>query len=165
MSPFKTLLAASAAVSFALPAFADPQIAIEDAYARSAGANAMAGAAFMTIVNTGDQDDRMIGARATVSKVVELHTHIENDQGVMQMVEVKEGFPVPAGGKHMLARGGDHVMFMGLTEPFEQGKVLSVTLVFEKSGEITVDIPVDLERKPMQGGAMDHSTMNSGSGG
>ncbi len=58
-----------------------------------------------------------------------------------------------------MARGGDHVMFMGLTAPFEQGKTLSVTLNFEKAGEMVVEIPVDLERKgAMEGGGakMDH---------
>ncbi|MCI2400393.1 copper chaperone PCu(A)C [Aliiroseovarius subalbicans] len=154
MSPIKTLLAATAAVSFAIPAFAESHIMIQDAYARAAGMNAMAGAAFMQIMNHGDEDDRMIAAKATVSKRVELHTHIENDEGVMRMVEVEEGFPVAAGETHMLQRGGDHVMFMGLTEPFTDGKVISVTLVFEKAGEITVDIPVDLNRKPANGMAM-----------
>ena len=51
---------------------------------------------------------------------------------------------------HALARGGDHVMFMGLNAPFEQGNMLNVTLVFEKAGEIEVQIPVDLERTEME---------------
>jgi periplasmic copper chaperone A len=38
------------------------------------------------------------------------------------------------------------VMFMGLNRPMEQGDTIAVTLIFEKSGRIEVDIPVDLER-------------------
>lgn len=148
MSPIKTLFAATAAISFALPAFAGSMIMVDDAYARAAGANAMAGAAFMQLMNHGDEDDRLIEARSDASKRVELHTHIENDEGVMRMVEVEEGFPVPAGTAHMLQRGGDHVMFMGLNQPWNHGDTLTVTLVFEKAGEVTVEIPVDLERKP-----------------
>jgi copper(I)-binding protein len=46
-------------------------------------------------------------------------------------------------------------MFLGLTQPFEQGKMIPVTLVFERAGEIAVEIPVDLARRPTQGdGAM-----------
>ncbi|MCP5036038.1 MAG: copper chaperone PCu(A)C [Rhodobacteraceae bacterium] len=167
MSLKKSLIAASAAVSLtlsALPVFAGSEIAIEDAFARSSSLNAMAGAAFMHIVNSGDEDDRMIGARSDVAKVVELHTHIESAEGVMQMVEVEEGFPVAAGGMHMLVRGADHVMFMGLNQPFIHGNIITVTLIFEKAGEITVEIPVDLERKPMEG-SMDHGMSNSDSGG
>ncbi|MEO1154600.1 MAG: copper chaperone PCu(A)C, partial [Pseudomonadota bacterium] len=44
---------------------------------------------------------------------------------------------------------GDHVMFMGLTGPFVDGETVEVTLTFEQAGDITVDIPVDLNRRPM----------------
>jgi hypothetical protein len=108
---------------------------------------AKAGAAFMHIMNTGTSDDRLIDAKSSAAKKVELHTHIDMGDGVMKMTHVPEGFSLPAGEAHMLKRGGDHVMFMGLTAPFEQGKLLDVTLVFERAGEIEVQIPVDLERK------------------
>lgn len=156
----KTMIIAAAAAAFALPVLAEPQISIEDPYARAAGKSAKAGAAFMTIVNAGDEDDRLIGAKADISRRVELHTHIEGDGGIMRMVEVEEGFAVPAGASHALARGGDHVMFMGLTGPLEHGDTVPVTLIFEKSGEIAVEIPVDLERK----GAMDGQGMQMGKG-
>ena len=51
-----------------------------------------------------------------------------------------------AGGSHALKRGGDHVMFMGLSQPFEPGVTVPVVLEFEKAGEIRVEIPVDLDR-------------------
>ncbi len=145
----KTLLAAAAAL-LAAPALAE--ITIEDAYARSASPVAKAGAAFMTLVNSGETDDRLVAASSEAAKRVELHTHKENAEGVMMMMEVEEGFPIPAGGSHTLARGGDHVMFMGLTGPWAHGDMLSVTLTFEDAGEMTVEIPVDLERQPAHGG-------------
>lgn len=159
MSLSRTLLAATAAISLAMPALAGSEITIEDAYARASGPTAMAGAAFLVIHNTGDADDRLIAAESDAANRVELHTHIEESDGVMRMVEVKEGFPVAAGSMHRLQRGSDHVMFMGLTAPWEQGKILNVTLVFENAGRIEVEIPVDNERNdmmPMEG--MDHST-------
>lgn len=167
MTPMKTLLAAGAAALFALPAFADSKIMVKDAYARAAGLMATAGAAFMQIENHGDEDDQLIDARSGIAKKVELHTHKIDDQGVAKMLHVPEGFTIPAGGKHMLARGGDHVMFMGLNDKMEEGKMVTVTLVFEKAGEVTIEVPVDLQRKPMDGamgdGAMkmDHGSMDS----
>lgn len=151
------IAAAIAAISFALPAWADSQITISDAYARTSTMKSTSGAAFMVIENAGDEADQLIDARSDVSKLVELHTHKENDQGVMQMLHVPEGFAIPAGGQHKLARGGDHVMFMGLKHSLAHGDNVTVTLVFEKAGEIEVVIPVDLERKPMHG-------MNHGQG-
>ena len=151
MSFTKTILAVAMACTLAIPAFADG-ITINDAYVRSAGPSAKTGAAFFGIMNNGDQDDRLIAAHTDIAKRAELHTHIQTDDGVMQMREVKAGFPVEAGGVHMLARGGDHVMLMGLTRPMLQGDTITVTLTFEKAGDITVDIPVDLKRKATAGG-------------
>jgi copper(I)-binding protein len=146
---FKTkLFGAALAAVFASQAFAG-DIMIKDPYARAS--NMMAGAAFMGLMNHGTEDDRLIGARSDVSQRVELHTHLEDANGVMRMVEVKDGIAVPAGGMAMLQRGGDHVMFMGLNRELAHGDEVTVTLVFEKAGEIEITIPVDLERKPAHG--------------
>ncbi|MCG7573472.1 copper chaperone PCu(A)C [Phaeobacter sp. CNT1-3] len=156
MSFKSTLLAAVATAFVALPAFADG-IMVKDAYARSATPMAKTGAAFMMIMNHSGSDDRLIDARADVAKRVELHTHKDNGEGVMQMLHVKEGFAIADGEMLSLERGGHHVMFMGLTEPFTQDKMVPVTLVFEKAGEVVVEIPVDLNRKGGHGhGHGDH---------
>lgn len=141
---------AAMAMGFGAAAWAEG-IVVEDAYARASTPTAKSGAAFMVLMNTGDQDDRLIGAKSDVAARVELHTHREIADGVMKMMEVEEGFAIPAGGSHMLARGGDHVMFMGLNEPFADGDTVAVTLVFEHAGEVAVEIPVDLNRTPTHG--------------
>lgn len=131
-------------------------IMVKDAYVRSSTPNSKTGAAFLMLMNTGDADDRLIAASSDVAKRVELHTHKEISDGVMQMIEIEGGITVPAGGMHMLQRGGDHVMFMGLTAPLVQGEDVTVTLTFEKAGNVDVVIPIDHERKPDHG-AMKHS--------
>jgi len=156
MSLKPKFFAALAALTLAAPATAQ-EIQILDTYARSASPMAKSGAAFMMIENIGDAPDRLIGARSPAAKKVELHTHLE-ENGVMKMVHVEEGFALPAGGRLFLQRGGDHVMLMGLTEPFEQGKTIPLTLIFDKSGEITVEVEVDLMRKP--GKMHGHSAKN-----
>ncbi|WP_101067758.1 copper chaperone PCu(A)C [Roseovarius salinarum] len=150
MSIKSTLLAGIAALSLAAPALAG-NIEVKDPYARSAAMSAMSGAAFMMIHNTGETDDRLVGAASPVAEKVELHTHKEDDMGVMRMIHVEEGFPLPAGGKIAMKRGGRHVMFMGLKAPFEQGDTVPLTLTFETAGEMSVEVPVDLERQPMEG--------------
>ncbi len=145
--------AAVAAAFFATSAFAGG-IMIKDAYARSSTPTSKSGAAFMTLMNHTDSDDRLIGASSDVADRVELHTHIEDANGVMQMTEIEGGIPIAAGEMHEMKRGGDHVMFMGLTGPLEQGSEVAVTLTFEKAGDMQVQIPVDHDRKPA------HGTMN-----
>ncbi|MCF6444027.1 copper chaperone PCu(A)C [Nereida sp. MMG025] len=142
------LLAAALACVTATMAQAD--INIKDAYARASTPTAKSGAAFMMITNTSDQADRLIGASSDVAKRVELHTHIEKD-GVMNMVHIEEGFALEAGETIALERGGKHVMFMGLTQSFDDGAQVPVTLTFEKAGNVEVMVPVDLKRQPKHG--------------
>ncbi|WP_299151146.1 copper chaperone PCu(A)C [uncultured Tateyamaria sp.] len=157
---FRSFVAASlAATLLAVPAWADG-IMIMDPYARAASPAAKSGAAFMVIHNTSDQDDRLIAARTDVAKRVELHTHIETGDGVMQMTEIEGGIDLPAGATHHMMRGADHVMLMGLNGSLEQDAEIEVTLVFEKAGDVVVTIPVDNARKPeagAHGGHADHS--------
>jgi copper(I)-binding protein len=159
----KSMLFGAVALLFATPALAEMKV--NDAYARAAGPTAKAGAAFMVLENTGEEDDRLVAASSDVAVRVELHTHLDMGDGVMKMTEVEEGFPVPAGGTHALARGGDHVMFMGLTRPMNDGDMVEVTLTFEKAGDVVVAIPVDLQRQDMGGmesmgqGNMAHGAM------
>lgn len=151
----RTFLAACVLALPTLPAVAgDTSIMIKDPYARS---GTKSGAAFFTIMNHGDKDVRLIGAGTDGVKRVELHTHKEDDNGVMRMREIEGGIVIPAGGMHALKRGGDHVMFMGLDAPFEQGSTIAVTLEFENADAISLDIPVDNDRKEKHGGHGDHS--------
>lgn len=142
---FKSTLLAVAAACVSLPALA-ADIMIDDAYFRSNGPNAKVGAAFMHILNLGETEDRLIAVKSDLAKRVELHTHKETD-GVMKMTELEDGIVLPAGGMAMLKRGGDHVMFMGVTEPLKDGAEIDVTLIFEQAGEIKVTLPVDRTRK------------------
>lgn len=153
---FAKLLAPAVALTLAFPAFADQMISIADSYARVAGPSAKSGAIFLVIENPGVADDRLVAAATEVAKRTELHTHKMTADGVMQMTEVPEGFVVPAGGSHALARGGDHIMLMGLTGPLSNGDIVDLTLTFEQAGEITVEVPVDLNRKPEHGMGAGH---------
>ncbi|MCF2872489.1 copper chaperone PCu(A)C [Octadecabacter sp. G9-8] len=161
MSLKSTLMGAFTALVLATPALAD--IEIHDQYARSS--NAMAGAAFMVIHNHGDTDDHLISVTSDAAARVELHTHIEDADGVMRMTHVEEGFDLPAGGEIAMKRGAEHVMFMGLTDTFEQDEVITITLVFENAGEVVVEIPVDQNRMDMDHGDTDHGDMDHGSDG
>ena len=152
-----TFFAAVAAALFATAASAESIIEIVDPYVLSAGMNAKSGAAFFTIRNTGDTDDRLIDAKSDAAARVELHTHIMED-GVAKMRQVEDGFTIPAQGHHELARGADHVMFLGIKEPFEDGDILHVTLTFRDAGDVEVDIPVDLGQLSNMNG-MSHDEM------
>lgn len=144
---------AAVAALVALPAFACDGLEVSGAVARASGAMAQAGAAYMTLANTGEADCRLVAARAEISDRVELHRHEEDGDGVMRMVEIEDGILIPAGGEHRLEPGGDHIMFMGLNRPIEYGERITLTLVFEDGGETVVEVPVDMERTGLHGSA------------
>ncbi|WP_299444238.1 copper chaperone PCu(A)C [uncultured Rhodospira sp.] len=132
-------------------------LTIADPWARASAGMARAGAAFMTITNTGDSD-RLVSATANVSDVVELHTHIK-DGDVMRMRKV-EAIDVPAGETTMLQPGGLHVMFIGLHDPLQEGETFPVTLTFEQAGDVDVDVIV--KSVGAMGGGMGHAHGSEG---
>jgi len=161
---FKTTLLAGAIAL--IPTLSLAHMVVEDAYARAASAVAVSGAAFMSIFNHSDQDDRLVSATSDVAERIELHTHIMEDNGVMRMTEIEGGIELPAGETILLERGGLHVMFLGLTRPLNHGDEVTLTLEFEHADPVSLTIPVDLERQPEHGGHghMNHGEMDHGEG-
>jgi copper(I)-binding protein len=98
--------------------------------------------------NDTDQDLKLIGVRSDVAKRVELHTHIDKGDGIMQMRQIEGGIAIPAGESHMMKRGGDHVMLMGLNQSLVDGETIAVIFEFENAKDMTVEIPIDSKRKP-----------------
>ena len=142
-NPFKAALAAA----LVLPALAAPllaaDVAVEDAYARSS--NPRVGGIFMMLKNSGQGPARLVEARSDVAAKVELHTHLMED-GIAKMRPV-EAIEIPAQGMHALARGGDHVMLMGLKAPLAQGDSFPLTLVFDDGDSVELTVTVDNERQ------------------
>jgi len=155
----KTLATIAISMLISLGSAQAQDIRIEDAYARAASPIAKSGATFMHIMNMGDVDDRLIAVRTDVAMMPELHTHIMED-GIAKMREVEGGFEILAGEATILERGGLHIMLMGLTRPMLHGEVITLTLIFEQSGELTIDVTVDNERQGNTPMNMDHSNMN-----
>ena len=142
---FRPLLPAALAACLALPALAG-NITVTDAYVRSSGPAATSAGAYMTIRNDGPADDRLLSAATDAAAMAQLHTSETDANGVTRMIHVEAGFPVPAGGTLSLARGGQHVMLMGLSVPLEPDATVPITLVFERAGAVSLDLPVDQTR-------------------
>ena len=87
-------------------------LTISDAH--SYATPAKAGAAYMTITNAGDTADRLTGAQVDFADA-QLHESKTDAEGVMRMEHLMNGIAIPAGETVTLARGGLHVMMMGLT--------------------------------------------------
>ncbi len=109
---------------------------VVNAYVRAVPPSAPNSAAFMLIHNHGDVDRHLVSAGSDVSKVTELHNHI-NDGGVMRMRQVPR-ITVPANGSVELKPGSFHVMLIGLKQPLNEGDQVKLNLGFDDGSEQTM---------------------------
>jgi copper(I)-binding protein len=101
-------------------------------------------AVYFVIVNEGGEADTLIGATTDVANQAEIHeTQIVGD--VAEMAPVPR-VDIPAHGRIEFKPGGYHVMLVGLTRDLKEGETLKLTLRFEKSGAITLDVPIQQEK-------------------
>ena len=120
-----------------------PEITIDNAWGRPSPKVATAGAFYMLIKNSGGEADKLIAGESSACGVVELHESYKTEEGAMGMRPVEGGgIEVPAGGQAELKMGGLHIMCIDKLEDFTIGAVLPVTLSFEKSGDMTIDIEI-----------------------
>jgi periplasmic copper chaperone A len=109
-------------------------------WVRATPKGASVGGGYMTIANSGNAGDRLVGGTSDVSNRLEIHA-MSMEGGVMKMRPVA-GLDINAGQTVEFKPGGYHVMFVGLKQPLEQGQHVKATLRFEKAGDVAVDFTV-----------------------
>src|SRR5215475_7324482 len=114
---------------------------ISGPWARATPKGAPVGGAYMTITNTGNVSDRLVGGSSDVSNHFEIH-EMSMDNGVMKMRPLEKGLEIKPGQTVEFKPGGYHFMFVGLKKPFEEGQHVKATLAFEKAGNVAVDFAV-----------------------
>lgn len=132
------------------PAASMGGIRVQQPFARATPAKV--GGAFMLLQNGGATADRLLKAESPVAASVELHTHVKDGEA-MRMRPV-ESIALPAGGEAKLEPGGYHIMLIGLWQPLKEGTHFPLTLIFEKAGKITVEVPV--QKAGASGGHQHH---------
>ncbi len=134
-------LAATVALALSGCAASTPVTATDPwAKATTADMSDMTGA-FMTLTNSTDADLTVVGATSTVTDRVEVHEMAMVD-GQMVMREVEEDLVIPAGGSFDFKPGGNHFMFMGLTDSLEPGEFVDLTIEFDDGTSITVNTEI-----------------------
>jgi len=104
--------------------------------------NAPTVAAYFVIHNKGKTADRLLSVDSPIAGDAQLHEHIkQNDLMKMQQVPSVE---IPAGGEITFAPMAYHVMLLELKDRslLADGKHFPLTMHFEKSGDVTVEVTV-----------------------
>lgn len=128
-------------------AFADDysvgNLHIGQPWSRALPPNVPTGAAYFTVHNGGNEDDRLIGASTPRAGRTELHTHVHLGD-VMKMQKI-DSVAIPASAEVRFEPGGNHVMLFNLTRPLVAGEHFPLTLEFEKAGQVELSVTIKTE--------------------
>ncbi|UTO28458.1 copper chaperone PCu(A)C [Bartonella harrusi] len=96
---------------------------------------------YLYIINHSNTPDRLVSVSTNGVQTTEIHSMaFVND--IMKMEKMHNGVEIPGDGEVSLKPGGDHIMFMGLSQPFKPDDKISAKLTFEKAGTIDIEFSV-----------------------
>ncbi|WP_306332379.1 copper chaperone PCu(A)C [Streptomyces sp. KL118A] len=111
-----------------------PELKVSGAYVPEPTMDDMA-AGFLTLANDGSAD-KLTSVTSDAAGAVTLHS---TKGGAMKE---EKSFDVPANGKLAFVSGGNHLMLEKLKHKPKKGEKVALTLHFQKSDPITVEVPV-----------------------
>ena len=137
---------------------------VEQAFIKKPYGNRSQTTAYAIIRNTGDEDDNLIALHTPAAAKTEIHSMILEGE-VMKMRPLGHALALPAGQTveikpndhsnegghshghahghtHSHSNEGLHFMLIRLNTKLEHGDIIELTLVFEKAGMLTINVPV-----------------------
>lgn len=147
------------------------KLIVESVYTYATPPGALSAGGYLTITNTGSEDETLIGGTASFAEATQIH-EMKMVDDVMKMRHLEPGLTIRAGETMELAPGGFHIMFTQLTQSLKDGQSLSASLTFGNAGELPVTFEVIDRRKTdsdshsntdREDSHKHHKTMNHGS--
>ena len=124
----------------------DQKIHVHGAWIRATPPVSHISAAYLTLINHGDQEDQLLSVETELAKVVELH-NVKKTKGMISMFPVAF-FPVPAEGEQNLKPGSYHIMLINLNQTPKLGEKYELFLQFKHAGIVKVTAVVREGRPP-----------------
>ena len=120
---------------------ARPDLKPADGWARETVQGQTSAAAYLTIVNNGNGEDRLVAVKSKIAPHAMLHS-TATDGGVTRMRHIHGGVEIPSKTAVELSPGRTHIMLTGLKAPLRRGHAFELQLQFEQSGRQPVKIKV-----------------------
>ncbi len=127
---------------------------VTQVWSRAMPPSAPTGAVYFTLSNPGNTPDRLMDIQTPRAERAELHTHVH--KGDVMSMERIDSVELPAGGEVAFKPGGNHVMLFKLSEPLVAGERFPLTLIFDKAGEVTVDVAIHEQAPEPNGNTHQH---------
>ena len=115
-------------------------VSVVRAWSRATPPGATTGVIYLTVVNSGADDDQLLGGSTPVAETLQFHSSMD-DNGVMKMRELTE-IDVAAGASVALKPSSTHLMLLHMTHPLTAGQTFPLTLTFKAAGAINVEVVV-----------------------
>ena len=96
---------------------------------------------FMTIINTSNKPDKLVGVETNVSPLVEFHENVK-ENGKMALEKLNY-IGIPRNGRNDLEPGHTHIMLKDINHPLEPGQIVNVRLHFESGNNLELKVPVE----------------------
>ena len=125
-----------------LPAAPDSagSIHVEKAWSRPTPPVGAMAAAYLTITNSGDKADRLLGASTPAAVSAEIN-ETRFEAGVTKMRPLAS-LEIPPGQTLRLVPGALHIMLLDIVRPLKVGALYPLTLTFRDAGAVTVEVRV-----------------------
>ena len=127
--------------TFSFAKQATHQVQVSDSWAKPTLIGRDVGVAYITLENTSDKALALVSAETAVAERAEIHTHIHNENGTMQMREL-EKLELKPNDKQVFEPGGLHLMLFGLKQPLKADQKFTVTLTFDDASTEQVEVMV-----------------------
>lgn len=116
-------------------------ITIEQAWSRASMGTGRPGAAYMRVLNIGNESRTLTGIKTDIAMMPQIHRTTTDASGVSQMAPAGD-IEIMPGTDIVLAPGGLHIMLMKLARSLTEGESYSLTLVFENGENVEVLVPI-----------------------
>jgi copper(I)-binding protein len=127
-------------------------IQITQPWARATPKGASAGAAYMTVTNSGTTAQHLNCVSSDVATECQIH-EMSMDGGVMKMRPLQGGLEVKPGETVTLKPGSFHLMLVGLKQPLLPGTSIEATFKVDAGSTVQVAFPVAAIGAPAPGAA------------
>lgn len=98
------------------------------------------GVIYLAIENTGGAD-KLLKVQTDVAQMSSVH-ETKNENGMVEMNEMKDGLAIPANSTVTLEPAGLHIMMMEMQRELKAGDTFDVVLSFQSAGDITTTVTV-----------------------
>ncbi|MGB9153398.1 MAG: copper chaperone PCu(A)C [Alphaproteobacteria bacterium] len=110
-------------------------------WARATPPGSTTTAIYAPLLNTGKDQDRLIGASTPLAEKVEIH-EIVKDNNIARMQKL-DALTLEPNEPVSLRPNGIHLMVFGLKQPLKEGDMMPLTLQFEKAGVANIEVMIE----------------------